>query len=82
MVLSSNSVGSQKIDDLVRGEPSITHAGEDLISAVEGLRDGQVGGRARDVGTAGLELEARSTDTVGNTDSAGELDAITEMKFR
>lgn len=81
MVLSGDGVRSQKINDLVGRKPSITHTSEDLVSAVEGLWDGQVGGWAGDVGAAGLELEARPTDAVGDTNGAGKLDAIIETKF-
>ena len=73
MILSSNGVGSQQIDHLIGGEASVRHTCENLVRAVEGLRDGQVGSGSSDVGAASLEREARAAFAVGDTNSTSEL---------
>lgn len=65
----------QERDDFFRCEASIAHAGEDLISGVRRLRDGQIGGRTSDVRTTGQELETRTAAAIRDTYGTSELNA-------
>lgn len=76
MVLGSNAVRRKQVNNLVRREASVTHASQNGVRGVGWLRDEQVGRRLRNVRTTSKELETRATSTVGDTDSASELDAI------
>lgn len=69
---------SKQVDELGRGEGSILHARENLVSGVGWLGDKSVRRGLRVVRTASQELEARATQAVGGTDGTSELDARKE----
>ena len=75
VVLGSNGVRGQEIDDLRGGEASIGETRDDGVDRVCGQRDKMV---RRDLGViraTSKELKARATTAVGHADSTGELDA-------
>jgi hypothetical protein len=81
VVLSSDSVRSEQIDDLSRAETGITHTSQDLVDRVRWLGNREIWSRTRDVGATSHELQARSANAVGNTDSTRELDEVTERNL-
>ena len=77
VVLGSNGVRGQEIDDLRGGEASIGETSDDGVDGVRRQRDQVV---RRDLGmvrATSKELKARATTTVGHADGTGELDAGT-----
>lgn len=79
LILSSDGVCSKQVDELGRGEGSILHARENLVSGVGWLGDKSIRRGLRVVRTASQELEARATQAVGGTDGTSELDARKEI---
>ena len=75
MVLCSNGVRGQEIDDLRGGEASIGETSDDGVDGIRGQRDKVVGRDLGVVRATSKELKARATTTVGHADSTGELDA-------
>ena len=76
LVLSSDRVRSQKVDNLNGAEAGVTHARKYLVVGVRRLRDEQVGRWLRDVRTTSKELEARATGAVGDSNGTSELDTM------
>ena len=75
VVLGSNSVRGQEVDDLRGGEASIGETSDDRVDGVRRQWDKMV---RRDLGlvrATSKELKARATTAVGHADSTGELDA-------
>ena len=77
VILRRDSVRGEEVDDLVRAEAGVAHAGDDLVDRVLGERDEPVGRDGGGVGAAGEELEAGAAVAVGDTDGTGELDTVT-----
>lgn len=75
MVLSSDAVGRQKVDDFIWAESSIAHTSNDSIDRVGWFGNQQVGSGKRNVEPPSKELQARSPQAVGDTDSTSELNA-------
>lgn len=67
----------EEVDEVGRGEAGVTHAREDLVHVVLGLRYEAQGGGVRRVRATCEELETGSTRAVRDGDGTGELDEIT-----
>lgn len=76
LILRSDGVRREQVDELVGGEAGIGHAREDLVDRVLGQRDEVRGRHLRVVRASGQELEARAARAVAHGDGASELDAI------
>ena len=77
VVCSTNGVGAQECDDLGGGEAStVSHAGKNLVDRVKRKGNGPIWGGLRAILAALQELKAWGTRTVGDTDSASELDEV------
>lgn len=76
MVLGSDAVRGEEVDDLCRAESSIAHAGKDLVDGVGRKWNQAVRRDLRVVRTAGKELQARPATAVADTNSTRKLDAI------
>ena len=64
------------MDEFLRCESTIGHAGEDSRHIVRRLWDGLVAGRERRVRATSQELQAGCTGAVGDTNSTCELDQV------
>lgn len=78
LILCRYGVSGKQVHELNGGESGISHASEDLVNTIGGLRDEAVGGGTRVVGAASHELETRTTKTVGGSDGTGEVDAVNQ----
>jgi hypothetical protein len=78
VVLSSDGVRSEQVNDFSRAKASVAHTSQDLVDRVGGLGNREIRGWLRDVGATGHELQARSTNTIGDTDSTSELNEVAE----
>ncbi len=75
MVLGSDGVRGEEVNDLGGGEAGVGEASKDGVDRVRRQRDQAVGGDLRVVGTTGQELQVRAANAVADTDGAGELNA-------
>ena len=76
MVLSSDSVRGEQVNDLIGSEASVGHTSQNLVDRVGRLWDREIWSGARNVGATSHELQARATRAVRHADGAGELDAV------
>ena len=75
MIGSSNAVGREKSNDLVRGETSIAETLQNTVDSVERLWNEQIGCGLSSLRTTEEELETRSTRAVRDTNRTSKLNA-------
>ena len=76
MILSSDRVRNQEVDDFVWTKTSISHASKNLVIGIGWLWYGEVRCGASDIGPSCEELEAGASSTVGNSNCTCKLNAM------
>ena len=74
-VLRSDGMRGQEVDQLVGGEPCVSHAVKDLVDRVLRLGDESSGSGGRVVRAPCEELQTGTAHAVAHADGTGELDA-------
>lgn len=81
MILRSNTVRRQKVDDLIRRESSVSKTCENRVDRILWFRNSLVRSREREVGAASQELKSRTAGTIGHANGTSELDAVRVAKL-